>query len=235
MTCPICGGSGTRYYPREGQTDAAGECICVKRARAERRARELREASGVSNALFERLTFASYDPAKAVSPRCDIAAIKRTCEQFAAQPKGWLVLAGGVGGGKTHLVYAIAGELLKRAVPVYAASVPEMLAMIRSGFSDAQGLSAEQRLATLRKIEVLVLDDWGTERRKPEEGVDWVSETLFTVLNARYNERLATVITTNLSPVELAKRDARLASRMLDTNLSRVLLLDAGDYRRRGG
>jgi DNA replication protein DnaC len=104
-----------------------------------------------------------------------------------------------------------------------------MLAMIRSGFSDAQGLSAEQRLTTLRTIEVLVLDDWGTEK-----GSDWVSETMFTVLNARYNERLATVITTNLSPVELAKRDARLASRMLDTNLSRVLLLDAGDYRRRG-
>lgn len=229
MTCPICGGSGVRYYEREGLTPAAGECICRKRERAEKKARELREASGVSTALFERLTFASYDPSKVVGPRCDVAGIKRTCEEFAALPKGWLILAGPVGTGKTHLSYAIAGELLKRAVPVYAASVPEMLAMIRSGFSDAQGLSAEQRLTTLRTIEVLVLDDWGTEK-----GSDWVSETMFTVLNARYNERLATVITTNLSPVELAKRDARLASRMLDTNLSRVLLLDAGDYRRRG-
>jgi DNA replication protein DnaC len=56
---------------------------------------------------------------------------------------------------------------------------------------------------------------------------------MFTVLNSRYNERLATVITTNLSPTELAQRDARLASRLLDAGLSRVLVLVAGDYRRR--
>ena len=226
--CTLCGGSGVRYYEREGMAPAAGECVCRKRERAEKRARELREASGVSTALFERLTFDSYDPSKAVHAKCDLAAIKAACEAFAALPQGWLILAGSYGVGKTHLAYAIAGALLRRAVPVYAASVPEMLAMIRSGFNDAQGMSAEQRLNTLRTIEVLVLDDWGTEK-----GSDWVSETMFTVLNARYNERLATVITTNLAPTELVKKDARLASRMLDTELSQVLFLVAGDYRRR--
>lgn len=228
--CPLCGGSGVRYYPREGLPDAAAECVCRQRERAERRAVALREASGVSDTLFERFTFDTYDPAKAVRPGCDVSAIKRACQEFAALPKGWLVLAGSYGVGKTHLAYAIAGELLKRAVPVYAASVPEMLTMIRSGFGDAQGLSAEQRLNTLRTIEVLVLDDWGTEK-----GSDWVSETMFTVLNARYNERLTTVITTNLSPTELVKKDARLASRMLDADLSRVLFIVAGDYRQRRG
>jgi len=135
-----------------------------------------------------------------------------------------------MGTGKTHLVYAIAGALLQRAVPVYAASVPEMLTMVRNGFSDAQGLSAEQRLTALRTVEVLVLDDWGTER-----GSDWVSETLFSVLNARYNDRLATVVTTNLAPKTLAERDGRLASRLLDRDLSQWHVLLAGDYRQRRG
>jgi DNA replication protein DnaC len=226
--CTLCGGSGVRYYPREGLPDAAAECVCRKRERAERRAVALREASGVSETLFERFTFDTFLPEQALSPRCDMAAAKRACQEFAALPKGWLVLAGSYGVGKTHLAYAIAGALLRRAVPVYAASVPEMLTMIRGGFSDRQGYTAEQRLAALRTIEVLVLDDWGTEK-----GSDWVSETMFTVLNSRYNERLATVITTNLSPTELAQRDARLASRLLDAGLSRVLVLVAGDYRRR--
>ena len=124
------------------------------------------------------------------------------------------------------MAYAIAGDLLRRSVPVYAASVPEMLATIRNGYSDAQGYTAEQRIRALRTVEVLVLDDWGTEK-----GSDWVSETMFGILNARYNDRLPTVITTNLSAEELRRKDARLASRLLDAELSTVCVLVAGDYR----
>jgi len=197
---------------------------------AEERARALREASGVSPALFDRMTFTAYRPEAAIRPGCDMAEVKRVCEAYAASPHGWLVLSGGYGAGKTHLAYAIAGELLKRAVPVYAASVPEMLGMIRGGFSDAQGMDAEARLKAIRAVDVLVLDDWGTERT-----TDWASEQLFTVLNSRYNDRAATVITTNLTPAELGKRDGRLASRMLDVDVSRVIVLAAGDYRQRRG
>ena len=231
--CTICGGTG--YLRRDLPTSdpAFGQvipCECELARRAAKRARELRDASGVSDAVFQRLTFETFDPSRAVKAACDMALVKRDCEACAAEPNGWLILAGLYGVGKTHLAYAIAGALLRRGVPVYAASVPEMLGMIRNGFSDAQGFSAEQRLKALRTVDVLILDDWGTEK-----GSDWVSETLFTVLNSRYNDRLATVITTNLKREELAQKDARLASRMLDTSLSRVHVMVAGDYRRRVG
>lgn len=202
-------------------------CRCELERRAQKRARELREASGVSDAMLQRFTFSAFEPARAVAPKCDIGEVKRVCEAFAAEPRGWLVLMGTYGVGKTHLAYAIAGELLKRAVPVYAASVPEMLGMIRNGFRDAQGMDAEARLQALRRVEVLVLDDWGTEK-----GSDWVGETMFQVLNHRYNERMATVITTNLTPAQLTARDARLASRLMDRNLSKWMIMNAGDYRR---
>jgi DNA replication protein DnaC len=225
--CATCGGAG---WLRTGDGSPAVPCRCTLKRQAEARAKELREASGVAPALFDRMTFAAYHPERAVKPVSDVAEAKRLCEEYAASPRGWLVLSGGYGTGKTHLAYAIAGDLLRRSVPVYAASVPEMLGMIRNGYSDDQGVTAEARLKALRQVEVLVLDDWGTER-----GSDWVSETMFTVLNSRYNDRRATVITTNLTPQELARKDARLASRMLDVDVSRVIVLAAGDYRQRRG
>jgi DNA replication protein DnaC len=231
-TCTICGGMGwlrrnlPQGHPELGKLIA---CVCELKRRAEKRARELRELSGVSDAALQRFTFGAFEPASAVASRCDMSEVKRICEAYAAEPLRWLVLMGPYGTGKTHLAYAIVGELLRRSVPVYAASVPEMLGMIRNGFRDAQGLDAEARLQALRRVEVLVLDDWGTEK-----GSDWVSETMFQVLNHRYNERMATVITTNLTPAELRAREPRLASRLLDTQLSRWLVLNAGDYRQKG-
>ena len=130
--CPICHGMSWLRPPNGGP---AVECECLLRRRAEKRARELREASGVSDAVYERLTFATFDPRKAIEARCDMPSIKAACVEFAAQPSGWLLLAGPYGVGKTHLAYAIAGELLRRSEPVYAASVPEMLTTIRNGLS----------------------------------------------------------------------------------------------------
>jgi DNA replication protein DnaC len=60
----------------------------------------------------------------------------------------------------------------------------------------------------LCRCEHLVLDDLGRER--PTE---WAQETLYLVVNARYQECLATSLTTNLSPVEL---QARLGEPILD-------------------
>lgn len=234
--CPICHGAGfLRMVDTNGELawDSNGnpiyrDCICKIRKEAERKARELRAMSGISDAVFDRLTFDAFRPEQAVQPTCDMVGIKRQCEEYAANPRGWLVMMGPYGTGKTHLAYAIAGELLRHMVPVYAASVPEMLGMIRSGFRDAQGMTAEERLSSLRTVEVLVLDDWGTEKAS-----DWVTETMFTVLNSRYNEQKATVLTTNLKPGELVKKDPRLASRIFDNQLSRRLVFQAGDYRQR--
>lgn len=235
MTCAVCGGMGViRVVDENGETarDSNGQfiyrkCLCRVRAEAEHLARDLRAASGISDSVYERFTLDNWNPSAVRSPRCHPAAILETCRRYAAHPDGWLVLMGPVGVGKTHLAYALAGELLRRAVPVYAANVPAMLAMIRAGYGDG-GMLAEQRIDQLRSIQVLVLDDWGTER-----ATDWASETLFTVLDARYLNRLPTVVTTNLPLPKLAAKGDRLASRLMDRDLSQVVVLDAGDYRQR--
>ncbi|GAI41815.1 unnamed protein product, partial [marine sediment metagenome] len=54
---------------------------------------------------------------------------------FASQPKGWLILVGPDGCGKTHLTAAIANECLSHGYPAFFISTPDLLDHLRSAFS----------------------------------------------------------------------------------------------------
>jgi hypothetical protein len=71
----------------------------------------------------------------------------------------------------------------------------------------------------------LVLDDLGRER-----GTDFAIETLFGLVDHRYGAGLTTLVTTNFSPNELARRgyDA-IVSRLIEE--ADVVKLTASDYR----
>src|SRR5581483_6433833 len=75
----------------------------------------------------------------------------------------------------------------------------------------------------VKSIEFLVLDDLGAENSTP-----WVNETLFQLVNYRYNNELPTIFTSN------AKVDAvedRVRSRMLDNSFTERWAIQAPDYR----
>ena len=64
-----------------------------------------------------------------------------------------------------------------------------------------------------RRCEHLVLDDLGRERQ-----TEWVQETLYLVVNARYQECLATSITTNLDRRAAARLGEPILDRLAETN-----------------
>ena len=122
-----------------------------------------------------------------------------------------LYIYGPVGSGKTHVAYALADFAEKELhVRVMVQNVTEMLASFRADFdrpwSERERL--DQRLDEFSGL--LVLDDIGAER--PTE---WVSETLYRVINRRYNEALPTIYTSNLPLSDLAESIGdRTASRI---------------------
>jgi DNA replication protein DnaC len=67
---------------------------------------------------------------------------------------------------------------------------------------------------TVRTHPLLILDDLGTQAATP-----WAQEKLFQLLNARYNQQLPTILTSNRPLSEL---DERLRVRVTDPDLSRV-------------
>jgi DNA replication protein DnaC len=121
-------------------------------------------------------------------------------ESFPEDGRG-LTLSGPAGTGKTHLLVAVTRALIDRGVSAVIVNVPMLLLTFRGTFRGDHPERFDQMLELLCRCEHLTLDDLGRER--PTE---WVQETLYLVVNARYQECLATSVTTNCSPAELRTR-----------------------------
>jgi len=119
-----------------------------------------------------------------------------------------LMLVGPVGCGKSHLLYAVLQELVRRGVSGFGQTVPDLLDELRPG----RGY-ADEKILLLRGIDLLLLDDLGAQR-----DTEWVTERLFVILNARYNNVLPTLITSNLTLEELDKVPGwkRITDRILE-------------------
>ena len=150
--------------------------------------------------------------------------IVKVCQEFAQEPKGWLVLAGEYGCGKTHLAAAIANQ---RSQGIHNSAmfvvVPDLLDYLRAAFSPDSSLPYDRRFDQIKNAPLLILDDLGTESATP-----WAREKLFQLLNHRYNALLPTVITTS---DHIDKIDPRLRTRMLDVNRCRFCVIKAPGYR----
>jgi DNA replication protein DnaC len=217
--CPRCGqpveaftlelpmGLGARVF--------TGECPCEQ----ERRGAEARERTAADHrervrALFRqsgigrRHEAASFENFVTSPPT---AAVVEVCRAFVTafpQAGKGLSLCGEPGTGKTHLAVAITRALVDRGVSAVIVNVPMLLLTFRGTFAGDRPERFDQMLDLLCRCEHLVLDDLGRERPTA-----WAQETLYLVVNARYQECLATSLTTNLNPAELG---ARLGEPILD-------------------
>jgi DNA replication protein DnaC len=145
-------------------------------------------------------------------------------QSFADRPAGWLVLQGTYGCGKTHLAAAIANARGATNQPATFVSVPDLLDHLRSTYAPESRVTYDELFETVRTSPLLILDDLGTQSTTA-----WAEEKLYQLFNYRYNARLATVVTTNLTIDDL---DPRLASRLSDQSLSQIVEVFAPDYRR---
>jgi DNA replication protein DnaC len=180
-----------------------------------------------SLALLHNLTFATFDLRKGEGLTADhIESLKRCLEaarEFADRPRGWLVITGPYGCGKTHLAAAIANYRSDLGhLPMFV-NVPDLLDHLRATFGPYSHVTLDHRFEEIRTAPLLILDDLGTQ-----SVTSWSGEKLYQLFNYRYLAELPTVITT---PDFKDKMDARLLSRMQDTRLSRIITIAAPSYR----
>jgi DNA replication protein DnaC len=153
--------------------------------------------------------------------------------RFAEDPRGWLVLSGPVGCGKTHLAAAIKNERDERGLQTLFKTAPDLLDYLRATYAPDSNVTYDRGFDAIRNAVVLILDDYGAHSSTP-----WAEEKLFQLLNYRFNARLPTVITTNqpldrLMPSNGAPtQELRILSRLLDEDLSRVCEISAPPYNR---
>jgi DNA replication protein DnaC len=228
--CPHCNGLG--FIRHEVPVDHADfgklfPCTCRLEEMEARRSQELRRLSnleGLSHYTFDR--FVPQGHSLNPETRQNLQNAFNLAREFADQPKGWLILIGGFGCGKTHLAASIANERTARNYPALFVNVPDLLDHLRATFSPTSTVSYDERFDTIRSAPLLILDDLGTENATP-----WASEKLYQILNYRYSAQLPTVITSNHRLEEIPPR---LRSRIGDQDLCQVYMIKAPDYRGSG-
>lgn len=127
--------------------------------------------------------------------------------------KGLYIYSHTKGSGKTRFAASIANELLKREIQTKFSTSSKIINEIRATWDkDKGGPSESDLLNALVSAEVLIIDDFGTEKIK-----DWINDKFYSIINERYNNKKVTFYTSNYEPSELPY-DERIISRVKETS-----------------
>ena len=194
-------------------------CRCTKSELDSERYHRLKQYSNLGS--LTRFTFENMQPTgtsgdPGSQQRFNLAF--EAARAFAAEPKGWLVMGGSSGSGKTHLAAAIANERIENGQPAFYITTPDLLDHLRASFDADSEIPYGEFFDQVRNTPLLVLDDLGVQA-----GTPWAKEKLDQLLTSRFNNELPTVIAT-IIPVE--QLDDRLLTRLTDSRLCHVFILD---------
>jgi DNA replication protein DnaC len=220
--CPVCKGARV-VHPRlpSGKPDYSRvvPCRCVTRTQDEERRSRLKQYSNLGS--LTRFTFDNLMPeGRSSSKRSQerFARAHQAARAFANEPKGWLVLGGTSGSGKTHLAAAIVNERIRQGQPAFYITAPDLLDRIRASFNPESEIPYDEFFEQVRNTPLLALDDLGVQ-----SGTPWAKEKLDQLLTSRFNNELPTVIVTG-TPVE--QMEDRLRTRLTDPRLCQVFILE---------
>mgnify|MGYP001851175518 CR=1 FL=1 len=151
-----------------------------------------------------------------LSPRENIEKIRKICDKFIENfdypNENNLLFCGNSGLGKTFLSSCIANEMIKKGKTVLYQTAPVMLDNI---IDYKFGKSNNNIVSTINSVDLLIIDDLGTETKNNLK----ITE-LFNIINSRLlnqnNTITKTIISTNLSLQELYNNyDERILSRII--------------------
>jgi DNA replication protein DnaC len=212
--CPDgrCDGSG---FVLDERARRARACSCRPKLIARKRAAAIqgripRRYHGVS---FDREPVLSIERANPHVVR-EVRQYARTVAEQLDGGRG-LWFTGDVGTGKTTLAMLVSHAAMEaeRTVAIY--SLPRLLGQLRETYQDGARYSLAELIDRLVEVDLLHVDDVGTEQTSP-----WVLEQLYTIVNSRYEDGRAIVLTTNL--VKDDGDDGPLAEQIGERTVSRI-------------
>jgi DNA replication protein DnaC len=206
--CPygLCDGSG---FVLDEQTNTASDCRCrggriAKRRMAGLEGRMPRHYRGVS---FERPPVPEI---ARVAPDVvqEVRRYVREIDTNLDAGRG-LWLMGDVGTGKTTLAMIVSKAAIDAGHSVAIYSLPRLLNLIRAAIETEAGMIGF--LEQLAAVDLLHIDDLGAENT-----TEWVLEQLYSIVNSRYEDERAMIVTTNLRYDELIEQlGERTVSRLV--------------------
>ena len=180
--CPNCFGTGTWIDPQRG----AVPCPCRTESRVERLQRFARIPSRYASCSldnFRRVPNSSQDEAFLYACRLVL--------DYPAVDRG-LLFMGPAGVGKTHLAVSIMKGLLSKGFACLFYEFGALLKEIQDSYNPISKTSEMRVLSPVYESHVLVLDELGAT-----VPTDWVRDTMYQIINKRYNDKKLTIFTTN--------------------------------------
>jgi len=218
--CKACGGAGF-VYPRndDGSINYSKPVPCKAKgclydSVLAYKMGSIRSNSGVRET---KQCFETFD--------ADVPGVKKAYQASWKIAEGtgdvnWLLIYGGVGNGKTHLLNSIANRVMDRGIPTRLVMMADLLAELRMSMDEHK---ADARLDELKRIPFLLIDELGLEL-----GTDWEKSRIEELFASRWANARHTVVATNRDITELPQR---LQSRFRDKHFGKAIMNEAADYR----
>ncbi|MDE7122602.1 MAG: ATP-binding protein [Oscillospiraceae bacterium] len=213
VDCRICRNKGYIVYLNEDGYEICRECTCMPK----RQTLERIERSGLQE-LLKNHTFENYQ----INTEWQKSA-KEKAEHFAQNPDGWFFIGGQSGAGKTHLCTAICNVLIRNGYEVRYVLWRELLHRLESNrFED---MNYSQILDEIKTVDVLYLDDFLKAKGDKSKMANSV-EYAFEIINARYNAKKLTLISSEWMISEIADLDEATAGRIFQSANKNMMMIE---------
>ncbi len=222
--CKDCFGTGTKVDPVKGATP----CPCLRGDRA----RKLIVAARIPR-RYEKCSFANFNCEPGTSEENALLQAHQLAREYPAVDRG-LIFMGPAGVGKTHLAVSIIRDLTEKGFASVFCEFGSLLKQIQDSYNPVSKSSELKVLAPVFQADVLVLDELGAT-----VPTDWVRDTMYQIINRRYNDNKLTIFTTNYFDKPRSEKEQVLEDRIGTRLRSRLyemcakVVMDGEDYRKR--
>jgi DNA replication protein DnaC len=197
ILCSECQDTGWVLKEIDGRSVAV-RCRCFYKKQKDSLIERANIPKRYRNCSFDN--FEDHDP----SQKKALKIARKFSENYPEQDVG-LLFIGPCGVGKTHLAVAFIRELMiKKDVFCYFCDFRELIRKIQSSYSPDSDMTENYLLEPIFESDVLVLDELGAKRTTA-----WVDETVFYIINHRYNSKKLTIFTSNYLDSEGEEEDTR--------------------------
>lgn len=199
VDCDICGNTGNIVWVDENGELKSRECECMAKRRSIKRIKN----SGMED-MLERYTFDNYLEVDRVRKL-----IKMRAMEYLQAEKCWMYVCGRSGSGKTHICTAVCRAFIERGIETYYMNWRDESVILKALVNDSEAY--DTKMKKLKTVEVLYIDDFFKAGNTAAD-----VKLAFEILNARYNSRLRTVISSELTLEGLFEIDEAIAGRIYE-------------------
>lgn len=217
IDCPKCLNRGEFAVLENGKI-VMKECSCMAKRRIMKRMMD----SGLED-VISRYTFGNFQ----TDELWQKTALEK-CKEYAEDPRGWLIMTGSPGTGKTHLCTAVCGDLIKKGYDVryfqWRSEAPALKA-------SAGTTEYEEKVRPYKMAKVLYIDDFFKSKTVTDGDINLA----FDIINARYNNKsLLTIISSEMTIEDMLELDQAIGSRIYERRQAYIRTTGMENWRMRG-